>query len=208
MNRLIVIENFYNNPEFVTTLGEFQQGGCGGVYSERSKPLNEINKEFHNGFSSAICSILQLDISKVHVHSFLSRQTFNEKSSGGFIHIDGRNSVTGQVANYNSYSHLYGGTIFLSTEYDRTSGINFYDDVTEETAEQKFDCAINSLYNVRDSENFSKLKSQYDSRFELSAFVGNVYNRLVIWKCGYPHNSVITKSQGFKLSHNFYISLV
>ena len=208
MNRLTVIDNFYNNPEYVATLAEFQQGGCGGIYSKRSKPLDLINKSFHDEFSSAICNILQLDRSRVDVYSFLSKQTFNEESSGGYIHIDGRNSSTGQVPNFNSYSNLYGGTIFLSAEYDRSSGINFYDDITNETPEQKFNCAINSLYNVRDNSNLNELKAEYDSRFELSTSVGNVYNRLVVWKCGQPHTSTITKKQGVKLTHNFYISMV
>lgn len=203
-----ILDNFYNNPEFVSSLGEFQQGGCGGVFSERSKPLDQINKQFHNDFSESICSVLNLNSKKVDIYSFLSRQTYNGKNTTGFIHIDGRDSTTGQIPMFNQYRNLYGGTIFLSEEYDRSSGINFYDDITEESPEDKFYCGLNSLYNVKNHDQFDTLKEKYNSRFEITTCVSNVYNRLVVWKCGKLHASVITEKQKTILTHNFYISIL
>lgn len=217
MHRLTVIDNFYTNPSFVCDISDFGVGGCGGAFSQRSKPLNEINQQFHLDFSNHICSVLNIDVSEVYVYSFLSKQTYNPNSDRhGMIHVDGRNSTTGEVSQFDSYRLLVGGAIFLSESYDRESGINFYDDVSENTDKEKFDFAINSLYKVKSDyinnkitlDEYNRICSEYNDRFRLSSSVANVYNRMVAWKCGNPHQSVMTKTQGVKLSHNFYISMV
>lgn len=217
MHRLTVIDNFYSDPSAVASISEFSSGGCGGVFSERSKPLSEVNPQFHLDFSKHICSVLNIDVNRVYVYSILSRQTYNpDADQYGMIHIDGRNSATGEVTKFENYRHLIGGTIFLSESYDRDSGANFYDDVTDNTDKEKFDIAINSLYNVKAEymngkialDEYNRICSEYNDRFKLSSSVANVYNRMVAWKCGNPHQSVMTKQQGVKLTHNFYVSIV
>lgn len=214
MYRLTVVDNFYNDPSQVANLATFSVGGCGGSFSERSKPLNEINLQFHLDFSDRICSIFNIDVRKVYVYSILSKQTYNPNADKhGMIHVDGRNSATGEVAQYDSYRHLVGGTIFLSESYDRDSGVNFYDDVSDKTDKEKFDSAINSLYNVKSEylngkmslEEYDSICSEYNKNFKLSASVSNVYNRMVAWKCGTAHQPVMTKQQDVRLVHNFYI---
>jgi hypothetical protein len=215
--RLLVLDNFYPDPKSIANMAVLESGGCGGVYSERSKPMSELNRQFHFDFSNHICSVFNIDPNRVNVFSILSKQTYNPQADEfGMIHVDGRNSVTGEVSKFSDYRLLIGGTIFLSESYDRDSGINFYDDISDNTDEDKINFAINSLYKVKSEymngkitlDEYNNICSTYNSRFKLSSSVANVYNRMVAWKCGNPHQSVMTKQQGAKLTHNFYISIV
>lgn len=212
MNRLTVLDNFYNNPKQIISAAEFKHGGCGGVHSERSLPLHELDPSLHRDFTSYICSIFNLDPNTVYVYSHLSRQSFSELNSG-LIHVDGRNSLTGEYADFKSYNKLYGGTIFLSDEYDRNCGVALYDDITNKSVEDKFNFAIRSLYDNKNKlsdgrmskHEYDTLEKEYNSNFEVSSFVSNVYNRMVSWKCGHPHKTILTEKQGILLTQNFYI---
>ena len=215
MNRLTVVENFYRNPTDVLSIAEFSPGGCGGQFTERSKPLHELDQNLNKDFSNYICSVLNIDPNHVNVFSYLNKQTFSEANDGS-IHIDGRNSVTGEYSKFESYNHLVGGMIFLSEDADYDSGVGLYDDVTSRSDKEKFDFAIRSLYEKKtdlklgiiSKEEFDRLTEEYNSNFKMTCFTSNVYNRMVAWKCGYPHKTILKETQPVLFSHNFYISMV
>lgn len=215
MNRLTVVDNFYKNPTEILNTAKFSPGGCGGEFTERSKPLHELDQNLHKDFSSYICSVLNIDLNRVNVFSYLNKQTFSETNDGS-IHIDGRNSVTGEYSKFNNYKLLYGGMIFLSEDAESESGVGLYDDVTSRTDEEKFDFAIRSLYETKtdlklgiiSKKEFDRLTEEYNSNFKMTCFTSNVYNRMVAWKCGYPHKTILKETQPILFSHNFYISMV
>ena len=215
MNRLTVVDNFYNNPKEILSIANFSPGGCGGQFTERTKPLHEIDPNLHNEFSNFICSVLNIDPKRVFVFSYLNKQTFDH-SNDGMIHVDGRNSVTGEYSNFHSYKQLIGGMIFLSEDVDWESGVGLYDDITTRSDEEKFNFAIRSLYEKKNDfklgkiskQEFDSLTEQYNSNFKMTCFVSNTFNRMVAWKCGYPHKTILKETQKELFSHNFYISIV
>ena len=215
MNRLTVVENFYNNPKNILGIAKFSPGGCGGQFTERSKPLHELDQNLHKEFTKYICSVLNIDPRSVNVFSYINKQTFSE-TNDGMIHIDGRNSVTGEYSNFESYTDLVGGMVFLSEDADMDSGVGLYNDITSKTDKEKFDFAIRSLYEKKtelklgkiSKQEFDRLVEEYNSNFKMTCFTSNVYNRMVAWRCGYPHKTILKPKQEVLFSHNFYVSMV
>jgi len=202
-----ILDNFYKDPKIIESLiTEFNVTGCGsGV---KTLDLGFIDKTIYNSLKVELCNLHQQNSTEIKFYSYFSEHIYNDVDdifNYSAIHIDGKGGC-----NISDYNLVFCGQILLTDNPDPDSGVLIYKFKNNEP--QMLDNALNH-YTIPGEqyregsislEQFKQLKSEYNSNFELTCEIKNVYNRMVSWAGGTPHSQRITKHVPRKINQYFF----
>jgi len=205
----MLLDNFYDDPESIIQIvrGEFPVSGCSS--GKKSLDLSQLDSNAYVKFKERICSLHNLNVNTVNVHTYFAEQLYNDVDdifNNKAIHVDGKGSCSA-----NNYNLLFCGQIMLTKDPDPEATIKTYRFNTLDS--EMLEKSINEytipgeLYrsNKITLDEFKILKNKYNSNFELVEEISNVYNRMVSWVGGTPHNHRVTIKVPVKLDQYFFI---
>jgi hypothetical protein len=217
-----IVDNFYTDPSIV--VNKFKdycsnKNICPGL---RSVQLYEIDEEFYFNFRKYICSLLNIEDKGIHMWTYLNEQTYDatkpECLNWAWPHVDGNTSIDKKLTTENySERMIYGGTIFLSENPDAATGLKFYKEKhnLNWNRTELYDVILHGYLTAKNEydsgeitlEELQQKHKEYYSWFDQTVDIANVYNRLVVWKCGTIRGTnFITEQNPNRLVHNFYIT--
>ena len=220
MNRVTIVENFYDNPEELIRKYAFcdQPSPCPGF---RSKKLDIVDKNFYKWFRKTIFDLHGIeDSGKYQFTTYFNYvEPFEEDVLNyNWPHIDGDVRYGDTKLNHQNYEErmILGGHIMLSEVIDPNSSVTFWKMAPELnwSKEELFDKVLFNYITTRSKYEKSQITlEEYEKEFEEfhKCFVvdekfPNEYNKLISWKAGTIRGGkMITKEQKTRLTHNFYI---
>jgi hypothetical protein len=205
----IVMDNFYNDPDFVRDFAlslEYEQSD-GTFAGKRTKPLNLIDVDFYKESVSKFLSLFY-DL------SFVSCSNVNVLTQ--FTLIDSfapeKDSIKNKPWVHRDEGTILAGVVYLSKEADSNSGTTVYKSKpnlnTQATlSDTSHRVELFGNTNVDDvSVEYKNQITNHNSLFEESVIIKNEYNRIVCydsynWHCASSHYS----SSEPRLTQTFFL---
>jgi hypothetical protein len=180
MNSLLVIDNFLQDPDYVRKIALSypyfnNQENDSTFPGKRTNLLTQINPNYNKFLFSKFTTLLfNLEQSSYTVDIKSYFQLINDNFIRGWVHSD---DLEVDIA----------GVLYLTPEAPKNSGTEFY--IPKENTK------INSYVEIKKSfvmgkttkeEAFSALK-QNNAQYELTDFIANKYNRLILYPAHWLH---------------------
>lgn len=176
----IIVDNFFTYPDKIREFGLAQpfykdpQGRWPGV---RTDYLHEANSEFCHKLLNKIFSLTQ----NIHMESpdytcSLHFQKVDAPYKGGWVHVDGDNTVAAFI-------------IYLSPNADINEGTSLYtvkNPLSFDT-HLHLDKRAESFKNSNLVSDIEKYRIEANNQYKETMFVGNVYNRLFMFDANNYH---------------------
>lgn len=217
-----IIDNFYVDPKSI--IKKFEQY-CSNTHicpGLRSVQLYEIDNKFYDEFSELVCSLHNVDRSKVDVWTYFNLQTYDSSKpeclNYAWPHVDGNIQIDDWLT-YDNYQDnmLFGGVIYLTENPDPETGLTFYkkNKNCKLTDRELFDFIVNNYLSAKLEYDDNKVSvdelnlryKEYYEMFDSTLQIKNQFNRMVTWKCGNIRGSkFISKQPTTRLVHSFYIT--
>ncbi len=180
-----IVDDFLDQPD------EWREYALGCEYFKsvgrwpgfRTKPLAEINKVMHNRFMIRLLSLFLEP--KDNDLMFEAKGTFQKIPPGtgeGWVHRD--NQVATAIVYLNPDADLNAGTSLFRPKKNNIWSM-MYDNVRKE----------NYRGNIS-AEEAEPYRLEYNSQFEETVRINNVYNRLVVFEGGIHHAANVLQSNG------------
>jgi hypothetical protein len=206
-----ILDNFYKDPKIIESLiKEFNVTGCGsGV---KTLDLSYLDKSLYNSLKTDLCRLHQFDPNRIAFYSYFSEHNYNHEDdifNYSAIHIDGKGGC-----NIDDYNLVFCGQVLLTENPDPDSGVLIYKFKNDNP--EIMNDALNN-YTIPGEQyrqgsisldKFKKMKAEYNSNFELTCEVKNVYNRMVSWVGGTPHAQRVTKNVPRKINQYFFAEIL
>jgi hypothetical protein len=166
-----IIDNFYEDPDKIRKYALEQNfykrdGNYPGIRSDR---LSDINKALFELFVSKIASLyFDINTVKLEYDVITNFQIIDGKYDKGWIHQDdiGYFSVA--------------GVVYLSPNAPINTGTSIYKPIVDKVKQVNFPMDPYSVKNLNVHE-YEKQQEVYNSQFEKTLEVGNIYNRLAVY---------------------------
>ncbi len=216
MNKVMVVDDFYNNPAEVIALALCDQPSpCPGMRSQR---LVDINTEFFRSFKDKIFNLHNIpnDGRYVMTSYFNQITAFDEDILNyNWPHLDGDVRYGDTALTHENYKDkmILGGMIILCDIVDDLT-TDFWLPAIDINEKDLFTLLLYDYIVTRDKfekgeialDKFKELFSEFHSKFKIDQKIPNKFNRMISWKSGSIRGQkMVTKKQGVKLTHNFYI---
>lgn len=231
MNDIIVIDDFYPDPDSVVNYALSQKFGHNENANwpgKRPKKLDN-NSDFFLSFSNLLKNKTNVDVSNYDLEtSFHKTYIFspfkNSPLNSGFVHTD----------LYKEYfidgKKTSAGVVFLNKKPIKSSGTSFYklknytNNISDPSTNKKFadlrgeydyyfDVYKNMLYSSyipkpNHAIDIIKIKDKFDDLFEKIHEIDNVYNRLILYNSNYFHSASNLFCNNFdpRLTQVFFMS--
>jgi hypothetical protein len=215
MNSINVIDDFYDDPIKVVQMALCDQPSpCPGM---RSQTIVNIDSDFYHKFKKEIFRLHNIhDDGRFVMTSYFNQITSfdDDLLNYNWPHIDGDVRYGDTTLTYENYNDkmILGGMIILC---------DIVDDLTtdfwtpkEMSRKELFDMVLYDYILTRDSYekgNISldeyKIKFvEFHNKFTIDERIKNKFNRMISWRAGSIRGQkMVSKKQGTKLTHNFYI---
>jgi len=175
---ITIIDNFFYVPDKVRDFAlscEYEPSPTGDWPGKRSAPLHMLDKFFFENFCSKLLSIFY-DINfhnvQMECRAYFQKITsldINPKSkkNKGWVHID---------------DEIFAGIIYLNPEINYDSGTSIYQTNSkyEINKLQNLAKAKHDFYSKNDDTDYDKSFTKFNSCFDETITVKNVYNRLLL----------------------------
>jgi hypothetical protein len=166
-----IIDNFYEDPEKIRKYALQQNfykrvGNYPGLRCDR---LSDINKTFFEFFVYKLSSIY-FDMKKTNLEYdvITNFQIIDSTYNKGWIHQDDIDYF--DIA----------GVVYLTPNPPIKTGTSIYRPIVNEIKYSKLSHDPNSIQNI-DIQEYEKIQSNFNSQFERTLRIENVYNRLVVY---------------------------
>jgi hypothetical protein len=211
-----VLDGFYDNPQEVIEMALCDQPSpCPGMRSTR---LVDINSTFFADFKKRIFSMHNIpDDGRYVMTSYFNQITAFEEDvlNYNWPHLDGDVRYGDTTLTHENYKDkmILGGMIILCDIVDDLN-TNFWSPVVSMSDKELFDLLLYDYIITRGKYErgeitLDEFKTQFDMfhwNFKVELAVPNKFNRMISWKSGSIRGQkMVTKKQGVKLTHNFYI---
>jgi hypothetical protein len=216
MNQVSVIDNFYDNPEKIVEMALCDQPSpCPGM---RSQTLVDLNSSFFIDFKKRIFALHNIpDDGRYVMSSYFNQITAFDEDVLNFNwpHLDGDVRYGDTTLTHENYKDkmILGGMIVLC---------DIVDDLTTDFWVPSIDINDKDLFNLLlydyivtrgkfekgeiSLDKFKELSVEFHSKFSIETQVPNKFNRMISWRSGSIRGQrMVSKKQGVKLTHNFYI---
>ena len=167
----IIIDDFYNNPEEVRGFALKQTFDTVGNFpGARTEPiLNESTKDYINKHIAPIHGDIDWVNSKQYNGSF----QYTTKEDSSWIHAD--------------YTTMWAGVLYLSPDAPASGGTGLFKH--KETGYERAPRLIDGSYDLEKMKK-TDVDSRDFSKWDMTAMVGNIYNRLVLYRGDMFHTSL------------------
>ncbi len=178
-NRIIpasVIDNFFDDPDAVRQFALSQEFDSprGSYPGYRSEQIADINPRLYNSLNSRVLSLFfdqYKDALDIVVESQF--QYIPERFEGGWVHQD-----------VDVNQRNLAGVIYLSPNAPLDAGTSIYRQVTEPDYEDlRLRNEFYHLGEISDIEKYRQARNRFNSNYEKTLEIKNVYNRCIVYDC-------------------------
>jgi hypothetical protein len=211
-----VVDGFYDDPNSVVEMALCDQPSpCPGMRSQR---LVDINSKFFVDFKKRIFDMHGIpDDGRYVMTSYFNQITAFEEDvlNYNWPHLDGDVRYGDTTLTHENYKDkmILGGMVVLCDITDNLN-TNFWSPTVSLSNKEIFDILLYDYIVTRDKyergeitiDRFKQEFETFHSKFKVELSVPNKFNRMISWRSGSIRGQqMVTKKQGVKLTHNFYI---
>lgn len=173
---LLVVDNFLENPdnvrEYALSLDYYDNDGR--YPGKRTKNIHTFNNDLQNYLANKFFNLFYDFLTEVHWDISISFQLISPYNKD-------KNSILNQGWIHQDTDKLYAGVLYLSPTADLISGTSIYRLKKDIILNKNLNNEKIKFYKNNNVKEYQKALTEWNSSFEETVSIKNIYNRLIIF---------------------------